>query len=210
MSIYQRFLDDSFEKLHPKLQERYSFQRDGMFQGKGTMTDIQGGRRWMYPFLLLLTKWKFLFPESGKQIPFEIKNVAYRRPDGMEEVKWERMFHFQNVTRHFHAFMTIDPTRKIARDYLGEPSLFYSDLLFTVTPEGNLSIVSGSQKLVLGKVEIPIPSILKGNVEVLEGFDDQMQAFTIEVKISNALLGNVMSYKGSFVEVNNEKGKESE
>ncbi|MBM0066495.1 DUF4166 domain-containing protein [Alkalicoccobacillus gibsonii] len=201
MSIYQKLLGDSFERLHPKLQERYSFQRDGKFRGKGTMTDIRGARRWMYPFLLLLTRWKFIFPESGKHIPFEIKNVAYKRPDGMEEVKWERMFYFPQVTRRFHAFMTIDPARKVVKDYLGEPHLFYSDLLFTVTSEGGLSISSGSQKLIVGKMEIPIPSMFKGNVEVAEGFDDQLQVFTIEVKITNRLLGNLMTYKGYFSEV---------
>lgn len=198
MSIYKNLLGESYERLHPKLQERYSFQESSVFHAKGVMSEIKGAKRWMYPFMLLLTRWNFIFPESGRDIPFDLVNRVYERPDGIEEAKWERIFFFPKVKRRFHAQMTIDSQRNVVRDYLGEPTLFYSDLIFRVTNQGTLAITSASQKLVMGRIEIPLPKVLQGNVEVVEGYDDTKEAYTIHVKISNRLVGDLLSYKGTF------------
>lgn len=134
MPIYQDLLGADFQKLHPKLQARYELPIAQPFYGVGTMSKIEGGVAWLKPFLKLATRWKFLFPESGEDIPFTIKNTSRLLPTGEAEIYWERTFYFNGVTRHFNAFMTIDMRHKVVKDYLGEPSLFYSDLTFRVTP----------------------------------------------------------------------------
>ncbi|TSB47673.1 DUF4166 domain-containing protein [Alkalicoccobacillus porphyridii] len=201
MSIYKKVLGDTYNQLHPKLQERYHFSFEREFQAEGVMKKIRTGKKWMYPFLIVATRWNFLFPESGDDIPFKIVNRVMSHSDGSEEVHWNRIFHFPNVTRHFSARMTIDTENSRVSDYLGDPSLFYSDLFFQVNNDGSLSVRSGRQRLVLGRVEIPIPKSLYGNVHVVEAFDDKEGVFTISVRISNQLIGMIMQYEGCFSEV---------
>jgi Domain of unknown function (DUF4166) len=200
VTIYENFLGEDFRRLHPKLQERYALPKDKPFYAEGTMTSIQTGGRCITPLLKLAANWKFLFSESGKNIPFTIKNTCRLLPSGLKEVYWERTFYFNKVTRYFNAFMTIDLERKVVKDYLGEPSLFYSDLYFKVASDGNLIIRSGSQRFVIGKIEVPIPSFLQGVVEVEEGYDDLQEVFTIRVQIRNQIVGRIMAYEGEFKE----------
>jgi hypothetical protein len=83
-------------------------------------------------------------------------------------------------------------------DYLGEPSLFYSDLKMGVTPEGHMHIRSGLQRFVMGHLEIPILRLLEGVVTVEEGYDDAREVFTIQVDIRNRIVGRLMAYEGEF------------
>ncbi|MEI2406260.1 DUF4166 domain-containing protein [Niallia taxi] len=202
MMIYKEILGVDFNKLHPKLQERYSITMDRPFHGKGIMLHINNGKRWLKPFLKLAVHWKFLFPEEGSNIPFTIRNTSKQLANGEQEIYWERSFHFHNVTRHFNAFMTIDPERRIVKDYLGEPNLFYSDLTFLVASSGELHIQSGAQRILLGKLEVPIPRLLEGKVTVKEGYDDVNGLYTIHVDIRNPMLGRLMAYEGRFKQEN--------
>lgn len=203
MSIYKKVLAEDFDRLQPMLQRRYTLHADQVFQAQGVMRKIQCGKKWLYPFLLLSTKWNFLFPEQGHDIPFELINRVTVDLDGKEEVFWDRVFQFPKVTRHFQARMTIDQEIGRVKDYLGSPSLFYSDLFFRVSEQGELSIRSGKQRVVVGKVEIPIPKQLSAQVSVTEAFDEEKEAFTITVNISNHLIGTILRYEGEFRERKN-------
>ncbi|WP_223701230.1 DUF4166 domain-containing protein [Sutcliffiella deserti] len=198
MSIYHTLLGDDFLKLHPKLQARYTLPLGEPFYAVGKMSKIETGAYWLKPLLKLATRWNFLFPESGKDVPFTIKNTCRSLSTGEEEIYWERTFYFKEVKRHFNASMTIDADRRVVRDYLGEPNLFYSDLMFKVTPDGSLHISSGYQRLVMGLMEIPIPQVLRGVVTVEEGYDDVREVFTIQVFIHNRIVGRIMAYEGEF------------
>jgi hypothetical protein len=198
VTIYQDLLGEEFQRLHPKLQARYSLPMGKPFYAVGTMSKIETGATWLKPFLKLATRWQFLFPENGDNVPFTIKNTCRLLSTGEEEIYWERTFHFEEVTRHFNAFMTIDTKRKIVNDYLGEPSLFYSDLKMGVTPEGHMHIRSGLQRFVMGHLEIPILRLLEGVVTVEEGYDDAREVFTIQVDIRNRIVGRLMAYEGEF------------
>ncbi|NMH73596.1 DUF4166 domain-containing protein [Bacillus sp. RO2] len=198
MTIYQELLGEDFQRLHPKLQDRYALPMGKPFYGVGTMLKVRAGSPWLKPFLTLSARWQFLFPESGRDVPFTIKNTCRSLPSGEAEIYWERTFYFEKISRNFNAYMTMDPKRKVVKDYLGEPHLFYSDLKMSVTPEGRMQIRSGSQRFLVGKREIPIPRLLEGVVAVEEGYDDVREVFTIQVEIRNRMVGRVMAYEGEF------------
>ncbi|MFJ7666343.1 DUF4166 domain-containing protein [Lysinibacillus sp. NPDC097195] len=200
MTIYQTLLGEDFKNLHPKLQQRYALPVGQAFYAKGVMRTIESGAKWMRPFYMVATKFKFLFPESGKNIPFTIRNTCHRLPTGEMEVLWERTFYFSKKTRHFDARMTVDPVHNIVKDYLGSPALFYSDLLFSVTRQGKLIIRSGTQRFVMSKIQWAIPKMLEGRVIVEEGYDEDRDVFTIHVYIHNPLLGRLMMYAGEFTQ----------
>ncbi|WP_409369669.1 DUF4166 domain-containing protein [Lysinibacillus sp. 38-6] len=200
MTIYQTLLGDDFNKLHPKLQQRYALPVDQAFYATGVMQQIASGAKWMRPFYIVAAKFKFLFPESGHNIPFTIRNTCRHLPNGELEVLWERTFYFRKKQRHFNARMTVDPVNNIVKDYLGSPALFYSDLLFSVTRQGKLMIRSGAQRFVMSSVQWPIPKILEGRVIVEEGYDENKDVFTIHVYIHNPLFGRLMMYAGEFTQ----------
>ena len=196
--IYETLLAEDFKRLHPKLQQRYRLPFNEEFFAVGTMQVITSGPKLLRPMYKLFTKNNFLFPESGKHIPFSISNKSYINTDGNGEVYWERTFYFPNATRKFNATMTVDLERKVVKDYLGNPALFYSDLQFDVTQDGFLLIRSSEQRVVIGAKEFDLPRALTGRVTVTEGYDDVRNQFTIHVSIHNNLIGRMMMYAGTF------------
>lgn len=171
MTIYQTLLGEDFQRLHPMLKRRYALPEDEPFYATGVMRQVASGPKLLKPFYLLASKFNFLFPESGRDIPFTIRNTTVRNKEGDYEVLWERTFYFERKTRRFVAMMTINVANGIVQDCLGSPALFYSDLKFAVTKEGRLLIRSTVQRLVLGRTEILIPKQLEGRVIVEEGYD---------------------------------------
>ena len=200
MSIYEKVLGDDFFRLHPMLQKRYSFKESKSFKASGTMKSIKGGPKWLYPIFKLGVHWKLLFPERGTAIPFTIKNEVLKGENNEEQVHWERIFHFDTKKRYFNALMSLDSNRSVIKDYLGEPALVYSDLAFDVSSDGTLTIRSLNQRLILGKIELPLPKIFHGLATVTERYDEMKDVFQIQVSVRNPLVGHIFSYEGEFVQ----------
>ena len=198
MSIYKEILGEEYHQMHPMLQKRYGFELGKTFKATGVMYKIDSGPKWLLPFKLFATRRKFLFPEHGNNIPFHIINEQQNGLNGELQVHWERRFFFQNNSRDFNALMTVDIKKQLVKDYLGEPSIFYSELLFKVTDQGHLRIESQKQRIVLGKWELPIPKLFQGNVVVKESYMEENKAFFIHVLITNPLIGTLFEYKGEF------------
>ena len=180
------------------LQNRYNLPEGAVFHASGIMRDIKGGPKWLYPIFQAGVRWKLLFPEQGIDIPFTIKNHAFISHTGENQVHWERIFHFSKKKRYFNALMSLDDKQSIIQDYLGEPPLLYADLSLHVTENGGLTIQSLRQRLVLGKVEIPLPRIFQGLATVIERYDDEQELFHIHVTVRNPLIGRLFSYEGTF------------
>ena len=180
------------------LQKRYGFPNNAPFHATGIMKTINGGPKILYPLFSLGTKNKLLFPEQGIDIPFTIINTPIVGPNGEEQIHWERTFYFGKKKRHFNALMSLDSKRNIIKDYLGEPSVVYSDLVFTVSSDGGLKIESRKQRLVLGRMEIPLPKLFQGLATVKEKYNEEKGSFEIAVDVRNPLIGHIFSYKGEF------------
>ncbi|REB07458.1 DUF4166 domain-containing protein [Sporosarcina sp. BI001-red] len=198
MSIYRKALADDFFRLHPMLQKRYAFDNP-VFQASGTMHRISGGPKCLLPLFRLGARRKFVFPESGTDISFTIVNSSFTNSAGGEQVHWERKFSFPKKIRYFNALMSLDEQRMVVKDYLGEPPLFYSDLQFTVLDGGAMRIQSLNQRLILGRIEIPLPKLLQGLATVVESYDEVRRVFQIHVYVKNPLIGKVLSYEGEFI-----------
>ncbi len=198
MSIYKQVMGNDFNRLHPMLQQRYNLPVGAIFKASGVMKEIHGGPQWLYPLFRIGIRWKLLFPEHGKDIPFTIKNHAFVSDTGESQVHWERIFQFTKKRRFFNALMSLDAKRSVIQDYLGEPYLLYSDLALHVTNDGSLTIESLGQRLVLGKLEIPLPRLFQGLATVVERYDDERALYHIYVTVRNPLIGTVFSYEGTF------------
>ncbi|UOQ45595.1 DUF4166 domain-containing protein [Halobacillus salinarum] len=199
MSIYKRVLGKEFYHLHPMLQHKYELLSSGTFSGSGVMKKIKGGPKWLYPMFYLGAKWKLLFPESGENIPFTITNTSRCGENGERQVHWERIFYFKGKRRYFNALMSFDQSQNVIKDYLGEPPLFYSDLVLKIDEENrSLRIESKGQRLVFGKREISLPRFLQGLAVINESYSEEKGVFQITVGVKNPLVGWVFYYEGEF------------
>jgi hypothetical protein len=198
MSIYKQILKKQFYTLHPMLQKRYEFAGHTPFKATGVMKTIKNGPKWLYPLFWLGVQRKLLFPEHGSNISFTIVNTPCFGANGEEQIHWERIFYFGHKKRYFNALMSMDPKRHIIKDYLGEPSLLYSDLSFFVSLEGHLKIESRKQRLVVGRIEIPLLKMFQGITTVTEKYIEESRVFQINVDVRNPLIGLIFSYEGEF------------
>ncbi len=198
-SIYEQALGEEFNKLHPRIQERFGFDSKAEVAsiGHGVMDYIWFSKLATIP-LQLGTMRNIMFPQSGKTIPFTIENYAYRDRFGRETVTWNRRFKFQNKLRKFDATMIYSRKRNRIVDYLGNKQHLAVDLSISVASNGGIRIRSGDQRFYEGWLQFRFPRTLTGVAEVCEWYDDTEEQFKISVEVRNPLIGRVFQYKGSF------------
>lgn len=198
-SIYQRALGSDFEKLHPKIQERFGFSsEDGIASiGSGVMDEIWRGRFYTVPFLYLGTWRRIMFPEYGHNIPFTIENYAYQDGFGRETVTWIRTFESRK-RRRFDAYMIYSESRGCIVDYLGSHQHLAVDLDVSVDERGGMCIRSGAQRFYEGRIAFSFPLFFSGTAAVCEWYNEDEEKFQIQVEVTNRTWGRLFGYRGSF------------
>ncbi len=199
-SIYQKALGSEFQKLHPKIQERFGFSsEDGIASvGKGVMEKVWKGKFYTLPFLYIGTWRNIMFPASGTDIPFQIENYAYRDNLGRETVTWVRTFYFTPQYRRFDATMIYSQQRNCIVDYLGNRQHLAVDIEMFADEEGGINLRSGEQRFYEGAIAFRFPMFFSGYAQVREWFDDSIQQYRIEVNVRNKRWGPLFGYKGKF------------
>jgi hypothetical protein len=198
-SIYQRALGADFDRLHPRIRERFALTSKARRAaiGRGTMTDVWRGRFYTLPFLRVGTWRNIMFPEQGRDVPFEIENWAYRDALGRETVTWLRTFHTRR-TRRFDAYMIYSERRGRIVDYMGTHQHLAVDIALAVDERGGLRLRSGAQRFYEGPVAFRFPLFFSGVADVCEWFDDTTGRYRIDVAVMNPVWGRLFGYRGSF------------
>ncbi len=199
-SIYEQALGEvEFQRLHPKMQERFGFSSQDQIAcfGTGTMQTIWHGPFYVVPFLYLGVWRRILFPEYGVNVPFTIANYAYLDSFGRETVSWIRTFQ-TSQTRRFDAYMIYSQQYNKIVDYLGTHQHLVVDIDVTVDDRGGLRIRSSRDRIFEGVLKFGLPHIFHGIADVYEYYDDEKKAYRIEVNVSNPLVGKLFGYRGWF------------
>ena len=199
ISIYQRVLGDDFERLHPRIQERFSLTSESgrAAIGRGTMDELWRGRFYTLPFLYLGTWRNIMFPERGRNIPFQIENWAYRDGVGRETVTWLRTFRVRRP-RRFDAYMIYSEERGRIIDYMGTHQHLAVDMDLGVDSSGGLRLRSSAQRFYEGFLGFSFPMFFSGEADAHEWYDDDAECFRIEVTVRNRTWGRIFGYKGRF------------
>ena len=181
------------------MKERFGFtSEDGIAHiGRGVMQRLWHGPFYTYPFLLIGSSRRIMLPESGTDIPFTIRNYAYKDELGRETVTWIRDF----ATRHprrFDAYMIYSKDRGLIVDYLGTHQHLAVDLDLSVMENGGVRIISGEQRFYEGPIAFTFPMLFSGVADVREWFDDDLNKYRIEVVVSNKTWGRLFGYSGTF------------
>lgn len=198
-SIYEEAMGSDFAKLHPQIRRRFgmSSAEGSASIGRGTMERIWYAKWAMLP-LYIGTARHIMFPSGGRSVPFTIENYAYTDSFGRETVSWIRKFRFPGKIRRFDATMIYSRQRRKIVDYLGDRQHLAVDLDIGPAPNGGIRIRSGEQRFYEGLLHFRFPGKLSGTADVCEWYDDEEEAFKIEVNVTNPLLGPVFGYSGSF------------
>ncbi len=199
-SIYQKALGSEFNKLHPKIQERFGFNSSNKIAsiGSGIMDKVWYGNIYTLPFLYLGTWRNIMFPQKGENIPFTIENYAYIDNFNRETVTWIRKYQFPKKLRRFDATMIYSNQRSKIVDYLGNHQHLAVDIDFSISKNGGLILHSGEQRFYEGIIGFKFPMLFSGYAEVCEWYDDQTEKFKISVCVKNKFWGDLFGYQGSF------------
>ena len=63
---------------------------------------------------------------------------------------------------------------------------------------GAIRFTSGRQFMFIGGFKLPVPKILRGDIELLEWFDDEKQLFYLDLKVKSKLFGPLFGFTGWF------------
>jgi len=196
-SVFERALGSAYSELHPAIQRRYALtsQDNTRCVGRGRMRSIRRNRLAL-PILWAGTRRHLLFPETGTDIPFEVRTCPFS-DDGVETVAYIRAFDI-GPGRRFDAYMRYDSRRDCIVDELGTHRTPVTELQFSATDSGGLRIETGRQWATVGGRTVSIPRPFQADVTVVESYDDAADRFEIEVVVSNPSIGRVFAYDGWF------------
>jgi hypothetical protein len=138
-----------------------------------------------------------MFPESGRNVPFQIENYSYVDALGRETITWIRTFHTPRP-RRFDAYMIYSEQRHRIVDYLGTHQHLAVDIDLRVASNGGLCLRSGAQRFYEGPVGFSFPMLFSGVADVCEWYDDATQCHRIEVVVQNRTWGRLFGYRGHF------------
>jgi hypothetical protein len=181
-------LGDRFGTLDPRLRSYFGAPLAGTV-GRGTgVYEVAGSRlRWLWPVLAWLAWRRVLFPEYGRDIPFEIVNTTH--PDGTLSAR--RAFAFPHRTRVMEDTMSVvDGT---LHDRLGRRGGLEVEFALDIV-DGSLHMQSRRQWLHLGRTRFRMPGLVR--VTLAESADAGTQR--VDVRMTAPLLGEVFRYSGSF------------
>ncbi|MFF8724889.1 DUF4166 domain-containing protein [Streptomyces sp. NPDC015171] len=199
-SMFRAVLGSGFDRLHPRLQRRFSvgLASGEACTGRGVMERVWHGPAFVKPFLALGTTRNILVPEAGRNVPFVIENVPYADTHGRETVSFVRTFDLPGRPRRFDAQMVLSPKGDRILDYLGTHQHLASELHFHAEPDGSLLIRSGEHRFREGPVDVRVPELIGATAEVRESYDDAAGRFRIRVRVVNRYFGPLFGYQGSF------------
>jgi len=118
----------------------------------------------------------FMFPESGRDVPFQIENYGYLDAFGRETITWVRTFHAKRP-RRFDAYMIYSEQRQCIVDYLGTHQHLAVDIDLSVASNGGLCLRSGAQRFYEGRVGFSFPMLFRALPTLANGTTRQNTVF---------------------------------
>jgi Domain of unknown function (DUF4166) len=197
--LFRRVLGADFDRLHPRLRQQYGFtSADGTcFAGEGVMDEVWRGPFFYVPFLMVGATRRAMFPETGRDVPFTIRNYAYTDGLGRETLTWTREFRMPRA-RRFDETMVYAPERGCIVVYVGTHQHLAVELFIEAGKDGELLFRTGAQRMYEGRVAFKFPLLLSGSALVTERVNDAEERFEVDVAIRNRMLGGIFGYRGWF------------
>lgn len=191
-------MGDEFARLHPMLQRRFGMGLAAGYGcvGTGVMTSIRRGPWWTLPFLHLGRVRNILIPDVGTDVPFTIRNFPYRDPYGRETITFAREHAVRSRPSRFDATMILDEGRVL--DHLGTHQHLAVDLQLRAEDDGSLLLTTHDQRFYAGPLGFRFPLLFSGTAVLRENWDATVDAFRVDLTVSNRAFGFLFGYQGTF------------
>ena len=199
ISAYRLQMGLEYEKLHPEIQKRFDFStmNNIAFVGKGVMDKIWNGNKIAVFVLKLLSKSNILFPRTGENIEYEIHNYPYIDSFNREVHSMNRIFYFPDEQQRFDGTATYSESKKHIIEYLGLDHRMVFEMALSAE-NGAIRFKSGRQFLFILGLKIPVPKLVRGNIDLIEWYDDEKQKFYLDLKVNSVLFGPLFGFTGWF------------
>ncbi len=200
MSVYREQMGNEYLKLHPEIQKRFNFSTENRitFIGKGIMEEIWTGNKLTVFILKQLSKRNILFPREGKNIRYEIHNYSYKDKFEREVHSLNRVFYFPDEEQRFDGTALFSSKNKQIIEYLGLDHSMFFKMNLEATENGAIKFSSGKQYIFIFNRKIEIPSLLRGDIELLEWYDDKQEKFYLDLTVKSKLFGRLFGFNGWF------------
>jgi hypothetical protein len=198
-SLVAKALGRDFEKLHPAVQERHSFDSStGCHSvGVGVMDRVWSASPLFSPFLRLGSRRNIMFPDTGENVPFRIECWAYVDSHGRETVTLNRSFGLKQ-TRRFDEYVVAVPGAPSLIIYVGSHQHLAVEIRASVSDRGGVEFRTGRQRLMTPVGAFRFPLLLSAEAVVHEWYDEGSGQFRIDGRVRNRVLGDVFGSVGSF------------
>lgn len=198
--MYERQMKERYAALHPAIQKRFDFSTDNMVGviGRGKMETIWTGKGLAIFVLKKLAKRSILFPKTGENIPFEIHNYPYKDTLGREAHSLNRIFKFKDGEQRFDGTAIYSQVKDKIVEYLGLDHSMLFEMELEALENGEIKFLSKKQFAFILNLKIPVPSLLRGDIELLEWYEDETNLFWLDLKVKSKLLGPLFGFNGWF------------
>ncbi|RLP80681.1 DUF4166 domain-containing protein [Mycetocola lacteus] len=198
-SVYTEALGTDIDRLKPEVREYVVGPGEqgigvgtGVFESAGTKF---GRLTWL---AMPVVGPAMLLDRHEKNVPFTILNQPGTDEHGAPTLAAFRLFRFRRVTRAMSDIILAGPTPGTLRNRVGTWRVIEIILRCTATERGHLSLRSEECALRLGPLRLRLPRLLGVSVRVEDGWDAENNRRTVQVLVTNPLLGTVTNYRGHF------------
>ena len=161
------------------------------------MENIWNGNKIAVFVLKILSKRNILFPRIGQNIEYEIHNYPYLDKFDRDVHSMNRVFYFPDEEQRFDGTATYSESKKHIVEYLGLDHSMVFEMGLSAE-NGAIRFKSGRQFAFIAGMKLPVPSFIRGDIDLLEWFDDDKKRFYLDLKVKSKLLGPLFGFTGWF------------
>lgn len=109
-----------------------------------------------------------------------------------------RVFYFSNEEQRFDGTALYSTQKKRIVAYLGLDHRMFFEMGLGVEENGAIRFTSGRQFIFILGLQIPVPWFARGDIELLEWYDDEKQRFGLDLNVKSKLFGPLFGFNGWF------------
>lgn len=195
--VFLQALGADAERLHPEILAQMRAPASGdRAEGVFAVAGSRFGR--LGVLALPVVGSRMLVTRFGRDVPFSLRTVVGRTPDGRATLDTTREFRFPGRTQFISDRLTVSVFPGLVRNLLGTRGRVELIEECSVTACGALRMRTRRLALRLGGRRFALRGVLGISVDLEDGWDEVHRRRTIDMRATNPLVGTVLEYRGWY------------